>query len=148
MSRICLVLLLCFLIYSPQRSVQAIQGGRTRAETELRDIEDARRKAIKERDERTLGLIYADDFTAIAGNGQILNKQQLMAVFNSVDPSLQFSTDEIIVRVFDNAAIFTGRLTTRTAAGETVSATRFTHFFVRRDGRWQCVAGQSTVVAR
>jgi ketosteroid isomerase-like protein len=117
-------------------------------ESELLEIEEARRKAIKEHDEKTLNLIYADDFTAITGTAQVVNKQQLMAVFKNVDPAIAFTTDEIAVRVFSDAAVFTGRLTGRNAAGETVSASRFTHVFVKRDGRWQCVAGQATAIPR
>jgi ketosteroid isomerase-like protein len=116
------------------------------AEQELRAIEEQRREAIKQGDFTTLDRIYADDFSAVAGNGQIVDKPQLFAVFKRTDPSVAFVTDEIRVRVFGETAIFRGRLVGKTADGKTVSAGRFTHLFVRRDGRWQCVAGQSTPI--
>jgi ketosteroid isomerase-like protein len=112
----------------------------------LKQIEETRREAIKKGDFKTLDAIYADDFSAIAGNGQIINKEQLFAVFRRSNPEIIFTTDEIAARVFKKTAIFTGRLTGKTADGKTVSASRFTHFFVKRDGRWQCVYGQSTVL--
>lgn len=115
-------------------------------EQELRRIEEARREAIRKGDMKTLAAIYADDFSAIGGNGQILNKQQLFDVFKRNNPEIIFTTDEISVRVFGQTAIFTGRLTGRTADGKPLSASRFTHFFVKRSGRWQCVAGQSTAL--
>jgi len=114
------------------------------AERELRAIEEARREAIKNGDMKTLDAIYADDFSAIAGNGQIINKQQLFAVFKRSDPQIAFTTDEISVRVFKKTAVFTGRLIGRAADGKIVAASRFTHFFVRRGGHWRCVHGQST----
>jgi ketosteroid isomerase-like protein len=115
-----------------------------RAERELRAIEETRRAAIKNGDMRTLDRIYARDFSAIAGSGQIIGKQQLLAIFQRNDPRVTFTTDEISVRVFGKSAVFVGRLIGKTAAGQTISDSRFTHYFVRRNGRWQCVAGQST----
>lgn len=120
------------------------QTKQSKDEQKLRSIEETRREAIKQGDLKTLGEIYAEDFSAIAGNGSVINREQLFAVFKRNDPSMVFTTDEITVRIFKKTAIFSGRLTGRTAAGETVSAGRFTHFFVKRDGRWVCVHGQST----
>lgn len=119
-----------------------------RAEAELRAIEETRRQAIKNGDEKTLNSIYADDFTAIAGNGTVINKQQLMAVFRRNDPSTNFTTDEITIRIFGSTALFTGRLTGRKTNGEVVSSSRFSHLFVKRGRKWQCVAGQSTPAAQ
>ena len=117
-----------------------------KVEQELRQIEETRREAIRKGDFKTLDAIYADDFSGIVGNGQIISKQQLFAVFRRNNPEIVFTTDEISVRVFKKTAIFTGRLTGKTAGGKTDSASRFTHFFVKRAGRWQCVYGQSTVL--
>ena len=117
-------------------------------EEELKRIEEVRRSAIKQGDMKTLDSIYADDFVAIAGNGQEITKQQLMEVFKRNNPQVEFTTDEIKVRVLGATAIFTGRLTGKTADGSIVSASRFTHIFARRGKKWQCVAGQSTLIAR
>ncbi len=113
-------------------------------EVELRQIEELRRQAIKTGDEKTLNAIYADDFRAIAGNGAVIDKSELMAVFKRNDPAITFTTDEISIRVFDNTAVFVGRLVGRNSKLQVVSGSRFTHFFVRRNGKWKCVAGQST----
>lgn len=97
---------------------------------------------------KTLDAIYADDFAGIVGTGRIINKEQLMAVFKRNDPSLVFTTDENSIRVFDKRAIFTGRLTGKTVDEETVFSSRFTHIFIKRKGKWQCVAGQSKSIAK
>jgi ketosteroid isomerase-like protein len=135
------------LIFGGAAYTQSIPK-QSKDEQQLRNIEEKRREAIKQGDLKTLGEIYADDFTAIAGNGSVIDREQLFAVFKRNDPSVVFTTDEISVRVFGKTAIFSGRLTGRTVAGETVSAGRFTHFFVRRKGRWVCVHGQSTPLPR
>lgn len=117
-------------------------------EQQLRAIEEKRREAVKTGDFKTLGDIYAEDFTAIAGNGSVINRETLFGVFRRNDPSVIFTTDEISVRIFGKTAIFSGRLTGKTSAGETVSSGRFTHFFVKRKGKWMCVHGQSTPLPR
>lgn len=119
-------------------------GNTSKAEAELRQIEETRRHAIATGDTKTLDRIYADDFVAIAGNGQVITKTDLFAVLARNDPSVVFTTDEINVRIFGETAVFTGRLTGRAQDGTVVSVGRFTHVFVKRAGRWQCVAGQST----
>ena len=117
-------------------------------EAELREIEESRRAAIRNGDFRTLEGIYAEDFTAVAGTGQVVARAQLFEAFRRNDPSVTFVTDEIAVRLLDDAsALFSGRLTGRAADGRIVSASRFTHVFVRRDGQWRCVFGQSTALA-
>lgn len=127
-------------------SLAQSQTKQSKAEQQLRQIEETRRAAIKDGDFKTLDTIYADDFSGIVGNGQILNKQQLFEIFKRSNPQIIFTTDEITVRVFKKTAIFSGRLTGRANDGKIVSASRFTHFFVKRGGRWQCVYGQSTAL--
>ena len=142
------LLLIAALNTAQSQSASKKTTAASKAELELRAIEETRRQAIKQGDEKTLDRIYADDFSGIAGSGQIINKEQLMAVFKRNDPRVVFTTDEITVRIFGKTALFIGLLMGRTSDGEVVSASRFTHVFVRRNGRWECVAGQSTALAR
>jgi len=114
----------------------------------LQAIEAKRQAAIQAHDLDTLRGIYAEDFVGIAGNGNVLSRADLMEIFGHNDGSLTFTTDEVSIRVFGAAALFTGRLTARTAAGEVASAGRFTHVFVKRDGTWVCVHGQSTPIPK
>lgn len=138
-----LVLLLAFCGISANSQINK----QNKIERELKQIEEARREAIKKGDFKTLDTIYSDDFSGIVGNGQIIGKEQLFAVFKRNNPETIFTTDEITVRVFNKTVIFTGRLTGKTPDGKIISASRFTHFFVKRGGRWQCVHGQSTALA-
>ena len=121
---------------------------RDRREAELLEVERSRSEAIRRGDLETLGRIYADDFSGVAANGRVVNKSELFEVFKRTDPRLTFEVDDLGARVFEKTAVVTGRLTGRTPGGETASQSRFTHVYVRRHGRWQFVAGQSTNVAR
>jgi ketosteroid isomerase-like protein len=111
---------------------------------DLRSIEESRRAAIKARDFQALEKIYAPEFLAVAGSGQIIDRATLFKVFGNADPSISFATDEIRVLDSGDTAVFFGRLTGTSADGKTTFASRFTHVFVRRHGKWVCISGQST----
>ena len=117
------------------------------AEEELTALEDQRRDAIRVKDFAMLGRIYAPEFTAVAGNGELIDRPTLFRLFDQGGSALKFETDEIRVQQHGDTAIFFGRLTGRTPTGETATVSRFSHVFIRREGRWVCVAGQSTPVA-
>jgi len=114
----------------------------------LKAIETKRQAAIKAHDFDTLRTIYAEDFVGIAGNGTVLSRSDLMDIFARNDGSLTFSTDEVSIWVLGDTALFMGRLTARTAAGEVASAGRFTHVFFKRAGTWLCIHGQSTPIPK
>ena len=112
---------------------------------ELLALEEARREAIRKQDFAMLERIYAPDFVAVAGNGQVVGRDQLFAAFRRNDPSTVFTTDEVRVEVHGDTAIFIGRLTGR-KDGAVVSDARFTHVFQRQGKEWRCIAGQSTPI--
>jgi ketosteroid isomerase-like protein len=114
------------------------------ANGDLRSLEETRRAAIKARDFPALEKIYAPEFLAVAGNGQIIDRATLFNVFGKTDPAISFTTDEIRVLDAGNTAVFFGRLVGHTPDGKTAFASRFTHVFVRRHGEWVCISGQST----
>ena len=113
-------------------------------DSELLALEESRRAAIKAQDIATLEKIYAPSFVAVAGNGQLIDRATLFAVFKRNDPSLSFVTDEIRIVAEGDTAVFFGRLTGRTPEGKMAFASRFSHVFVRKHGKWLCIAGQST----
>ena len=115
-------------------------------ESTLLAIETQRRAAIAAKDFATLSTIYAADFRAIFGNGEVFDRAALFDVFRADDGRLTFVTDELAVRRLDaGAAIVSGRLTGR--SGDTIATQqRFTHIYVRRDGGWEIVAAEGTPV--
>ena len=59
-----------------------------------------------------------------------------------------YKLDDLQVRVYGDVAIVTGRnATTGTLFGKAASMkSRFTDVFVKRGGRWQCVANHTTAI--
>jgi ketosteroid isomerase-like protein len=116
-------------------------------ESDLKDLEEQRREAIRTKDFATLSRIYAPGFLAVGGNGQVIDREQLFKLFSGTDPSLSFKTDEIRVLDQGDTAVFFGRLRAFAADGKALFATRFSHTFVKQGGKWVCIAGQSTPIA-
>lgn len=142
-------ILFSFLIFALSvialsQSNEANRPRQNSVEEEVGQVETSRTQAIKAGDMKMLDKIYADDFAGVASGGRAVNKPQLMEVFKNVDPRVNFTTDDLKVRLFGEAAVVTGRVTGKTQAGEVVSAFSFLHVYVKREGRWQMVAGQST----
>ncbi len=124
----------------------AQEPARPAAEDELLRVEAARSEAVRSGDLKLLETIYADDFTGVAGTGQLVTKKQLFEIFARVDPGIRYTTSETQARVFGDAGVVSGRLAGRREDGTLVSEARFMHLFVRRDGRFRFVAGQSTPI--
>lgn len=139
MSRVLLLLIALALNTAPCQASDV--------EQELIRIEALRREAIIAGDFSTLERIYAPEFVAVAGNGHVIDRTRLFAIFRQTDPSLVFSTDEVKVQARGSTAVFIGRLVARSRSGAIVFQSRFSHVFVHDGARWVCIAGQSTPIA-
>ena len=76
-----------------------------------------------------------------------MDKERLMSVFQSVDPRVAYTNDDIRVQVIGQVALVSGLVTGR-AGGEVVSSFRDLHVYIQREGRWQLSTGQSTNVSQ
>jgi len=110
-----------------------------------RDIGDANVR----RDKAFFERIEADEFVFTDSGGGITTKAEDVASLDK--PAGEFKlvsylVDEMKVHVYGKTAVVTGRTTTtlRGKDREVVNHSRFTDVFVKRDGRWQIVAGHSS----
>lgn len=117
------------------------------AETEVREVEKRRLEALVRNDLETLDQILSSDLTYTHSNGRVETKEEFLESLRSgrvryrgMDPQ------DVRIRVYDGTGILTGEAGVRiTVQGEDREfALRFTLVYVRRDGRWQKVAWQST----
>ncbi len=117
------------------------------AADELIAIEKKRSEAIAKHDTDFLSKLYADDFRGVTAIGYEVNKETLMKVFKRDDPNTKFELQDLQARVFGDTAVVTGKLIgKKTETGEVVHESKYMHVYVKRDGRWQIVAGQGTMV--
>jgi uncharacterized protein (TIGR02246 family) len=119
---------------------------------ELTQIQHRLMRAWIEGDRQYIDSVLASDWTTTDTSGHVLTKAQVVKeMFDSGDRRIESGAiDEVTVRMLgESTAVVTGR----TAAvgsykGTHASVTlRFTDVFVKREGRWQAVASQGTLIA-
>jgi ketosteroid isomerase-like protein len=120
-------------------------------ESEIRELERQRFRAMERVDVATLNRILSDDLVYTHANGLQQTKAELIGVLGSGDFKYESITpgDDVRVRIFDQAAVVTGRASIKIKAhGEEQSFTIcYLDVYVKQDGRWQMVAWQSSRVA-
>lgn len=114
-------------------------------------LESRRAQALVDADATTLDALTAPDYTHVETGGGVRDKAGFLAILSR--PGLRFSRwviEENHVRVYGDTAVVTGRYhnTVATPAGEQPPKhARHIRVWVRRDGRWQNVAHQATLIA-
>jgi len=109
----------------------------------IRKLDKERIQAQIHADVAALKRIYADDFIGVGPSGTVRTKPQVISDFTSGDLRFQsITTDDVRVRVYENAAVETGLSTMNGQdKGRAVPRdTRFTRVWVKQQGRWRLVA--------
>jgi Domain of unknown function (DUF4440) len=92
------------------------------------------------------GAMISPEWSVIHVTGEVITRAEALEMCKApVAPIETFAIDNVSVRVFENAAVVTGRTTATSGGGKPVTVTlRFTDVFIRRAGRWQVVASHAT----
>jgi ketosteroid isomerase-like protein len=123
----------------------------TAAEKELIKVENDWNTASIKRDTKTLELLYASEYHSTDYTGKTYTKAEDLK--STTDPKNVFTSgvlSDLQVHIYGQTAVVTGLNTVKASydGKETSGDYRFTDVFVKRDGRWQCVATQGTKVAK
>ena len=140
--------LLLFLILAAGTSGDLRSALNISDEQELMRLEQAYNDAQVKRDRATLEHLWADDYMYTHSNGAVMTKAQDIDDTMSGEMAWRAARlDEMKVRRYGDVAVVTGRLVMEGRAVQYASGPRrFTDIFVRRNGRWQLVGGQTTMV--
>jgi ketosteroid isomerase-like protein len=116
------------------------------------DLEQQLARAWVARDRRFIESLLAQDWTVTDPSGNVLTREQVLdETFSSPDRVIETMTvDEVTVRLLGaDVAVATGRTraTGRYRGASASVVLRFTDVFALRDGRWQAVVSQGTLVA-
>jgi len=133
-----------------QAQAQAAQKNES-VEQDLIKLENEWADAWVKRDVAFFDRIMADDYTWTSPWGHVTTKAQNLALVKSGrDVVTSWVLADMKVRVYGDTAVVTGRDTVKeTYKGEDVSGqNRWTHTWVKRAGRWQCVAAHSSEIAQ
>ena len=101
-------------------------------------------------DSATLERILAPDFLHPVFTGDIIDKAEHIAfvVAHPRPASVHTRFERLDVRLYGSTAIATGIVDAAQGGNAGVRRTVFTDVFVKRDGRWQAVSAQETVIGR
>jgi ketosteroid isomerase-like protein len=117
------------------------------AEQELIKLEQEWTNADLKNDWATMDRILADDYVLTDRDGEVYTKNQCQAYYTSGEGKLlALTTDDMKVRVYGDAAVVTMRaMIKETYKGKEISnAVRITNTWIKKAGRWQCVATASS----
>lgn len=117
-------------------------------EQAIKQLDGERIQAQVGADAAALDRIYADDFIGVGPSGTVRTKKQVISDFTSGTLKFQsITTDEVQVRVYENAAVETG-LSTMIGKDKGTAVprnTRFTRVWVKQQGRWRLVANHYSI---
>jgi hypothetical protein len=121
----------------------------TPAEDSVRALEAARGQALLQADTNALSRLVAPEFVEISRLGQVRTRADNIRDIASGDLKLTaVKYDSLTVRIYGDVAVLRGIAdNTGTFRGFPFAGRiRYLRIFVRRDGRWQAVAMQQTMV--
>ena len=118
------------------------------AEKEVLQTLDAVDRATDKRDKPALEHLMADEFIYHGSNGVAQTKAQSIAQTTAGGTAWSGRKyDNVKVRIYGDIAVVTGSTELLGTSADFKSGLRlFTRIFVRRDGRWQDLGGQMTLV--
>ena len=112
-------------------------------------VDKAFADAMVKGDLGALGKTYADDYVFTDPTGRVSHKAELLESFKrGVIHIRSQEISDVHVNVYGDVAVEIGKLVSQaTRDGKDSSGTfRFTRVWVNRDGRWQTVAFQETLL--
>jgi len=100
------------------------------------------------KDRATMERLMADDYSYTHSNGTVNDKAADIKETMSDDIKWTGTkSDDLKVRTYGNVAVVTGQLTlTGSAKNYVPGRRRFTEIWLKRDGGWQNIGGQTTLV--
>ena len=119
------------------------------AEQEVIKLENEWGDALIKHDPAPIDKMLADDFIGTTPEGAVYTKAQLLeGVKSSKENYISMVDDEVKVHVYGDAAVISARntITMRVEGKETSFQERYTDTWVKRDGRWKCVAGHNSMI--
>lgn len=140
--------LILLLAIVPAVTAAASQSQPVRSDQDiLIQIERDWDAAVFRKDLAFIDNVLADEFVATYVDGSRGDKAKELQLVRDFNQQIYSSTvDEFAVKVYRDAAVvlFTKRMVGAKDGRQIEVAYRYMDVFVMRDGRWQCVATQST----
>ena len=134
------------LFAANQTNGQKLSGKQEKIKQELIRLEEEWHNAYLRRDASPLERILADEYIAVGGNGGSINKNQAVEGLKKDATTYEYSTPyDMDFRFYGDTVVVIGRTKEKGKSqngAEFSVEYRWTDVFVKKGGRWQCVAAQ------
>jgi len=111
----------------------------------LIELEQSWAQALSRQDADAVACMVADEFEDADVDGSLHTRSQMLEHIPHRKPGVN-QLSEMRAHVEGNFGFTRGLATLVDAAGNVVARVRFTDVFTYRDGRWQALAGQETLL--
>ena len=120
-------------------------NNRETEEREILELDAAFLKATLEHDVALVETTLPDDFLSVFPDGSVANKSVELENVKNV-PLESYSTNEVRVHWYgDTVAIVNFRFLLK-MKDQDIKQVRDSHVYLKRDGRWQMIMGQTTPI--
>jgi ketosteroid isomerase-like protein len=113
-------------------------------------LESAWDQAEQNKDANALANLLADGLVYVDYDGSISTKKEFLADIRSADIiGEQINNEGVTVHLYNNVAVSTGIYRDKgIAKGKPFQRRgRFTNVWINQNGKWECIASQSTLIA-
>ncbi len=143
----CALLCICAVLETAQKPWKP-----TGEEGRIIALESASDQAEQNKDANALANLLADNLVYVDYDGSLSSKQQFLASVKSADVTgEQINNEGVSVRLYNNnVAVSTGIYRDKgIEEGKPFQRRgRFTNVWLNQNGKWECIASQSTLIAR
>ena len=113
-------------------------------------LESEGREATLQNDLVANDRLLADNWVNVNPDGSVTTKAKLIELLKAGSfKILSIENDEVVVRVYGDGAVVTGRSTTKRAGqGDDIVTrqVRFTRVYAKQQGKWQVVSAHNTLL--
>jgi ketosteroid isomerase-like protein len=138
-----LTLTLAFALSAPAADCPKNQP---KTDTTLIQLEQNWAAALSQKDADSVACMLADEFEDADVDGSLHTRSQTLEHIPNKKPGTN-QLSEMRAHVEGNLGFTRGLATLVDASGKVVARVRFTDVFTYRDGRWQALAGQESLLA-
>lgn len=139
-------------LLAPAQATKEKATGDVSSEQLIMRLETEGREATLKNDIEANDRLLADDWVNINVDGSITTKAKLMELLKAGSfKIMSIDNDELMVRIYGDAAVVTGRSTTKRAGqGDDIVTrqVRFTRVYARQQGRWRVVSAHNTMISQ
>jgi ketosteroid isomerase-like protein len=140
-----LILLAVLLALALSADAADCSKNQLKTETALIELEENWAAALSRKDADAVACMVADEFEDAGVDGSLQTRSQMLEHIPQRKPGVNHLS-EMRAHVEGNSGFTRGLATLVDASGKVVARVRFTDVFTYRDGRWQALAGQESLL--